>query len=186
MKDAERVRISHAAHENAKTHTIRPERIFGSSCITDEECGAQAGHYQHPQVAAQAIMIILRPTVWSHIFFLLPLSAAAVFGSYFALLLIVLVVISSVSYHLLSERVAGSLWAIDDFLAQVLALVDAALVFFGGFTFPYAYLAFLSAFAAAFCYSKKPDTDAGYQRFHSLWHIAAAFVTAFSILAFYA
>jgi len=141
-----------------------------------------------------SLRTLARPSFWSNIFYLLPLWIALEFGAVFLSVLIALVFVASASYHFWSESDRGILLRVDQFFGGILALTNAGLVAFGGFTPPYFYFVLgYGAVSALFFSIQKEEWGKWisgdmlpYAVSHSLWHLFSSAVVVFSILTFYA
>ena len=144
---------------------------------------------QKQKVVINSAHALLRPAVWSNLFFLAPFFTALYFESFSVAVLVGVVLASSIAYHTFNESYEGFLLWNDRFFALLLTLVTAGLVGFGGFTFPYFQIIAALTVVAFLLFRKQwtvfTSDVAAYEWYHTAWHFSTALISALSIISFY-
>ncbi|MBI5458006.1 hypothetical protein HY971_04775 [Candidatus Kaiserbacteria bacterium] len=123
---------------------------------------------------------IFRFAVWSNVFYLAPLIAAANFELWGIAALLGALVIFSTAFHY-SHEVSYVL--ADKLIALAVIFADVALLALGGFSIFYTVL--VGAFLALSLYVRYVQEKGNRKGFyHGVWHLCASFVTLLCILSY--
>jgi hypothetical protein len=122
---------------------------------------------------------MLKLTILSNLFFLVPLTVAFANQIYWYAFLMGMVLIVSTCFHLSRERY----FAFKDVtFAYLLMASNFYLLFMGRWNFPYAFLAIICAVVSVVFYIRQHKY--GYTINHSMWHIFSAATSLCSLMTF--
>lgn len=118
--------------------------------------------------------------IWSNVLYVLPLSLAVFYNLYLEAFFIILSTIASILYHLSREK-NHKLFVIDNVCSLLLIGSNLYLCYLSDFKGPYFQLAMIFVLIAFYYYFKAQKNN--YPLHHSMWHIACAIITTFSVLS---
>jgi hypothetical protein len=116
----------------------------------------------------------LKTSVWSNIFFLLPLILAFYYQIYFHTTLLFVAMIISTLFHIYKSYLLGKL---DVILALLVIGNNFRLVYLSGFNEPYFIVAVLLVVASFYYFFKLKKDDWE-------WHLLCSLITVFCILGY--
>lgn len=116
----------------------------------------------------------IKSSVWSNVFFLIPLILSIIFRVYVLTTIITLVIITSVIYHTTNNK---KLLIPDKILAYTLIIANLTLLYFVNFKQPYFIIAFF--FVIVGIYFLKIKKKDGWE-----WHLSSTIITILCILAY--
>lgn len=123
---------------------------------------------------------LFRFAVWSNIFYLAPLVAAAHFDLWGIAVLLAALVIFSTAFHY-SHEVSYVL--ADKVIAFAVVFMDVALLALGGFSA--FYIVLVGAFLSLSLYVRYVQEKGNRKGFyHGVWHLCASFVTLLCIISY--
>lgn len=119
--------------------------------------------------------------LWSHLFFLVPLTVALANQLYLYSLVIVVALLASYNYHLHPK----SHWHLMDRLSALLLIASNFYLFVLTSFYSFYFLAALSFALVAFVFFFKASGHK-YYRYHALWHLFSALITICSLAGYLA
>ena len=120
---------------------------------------------------------LIKLTVWSNFFLLIPIGLAFYYRLYIYAGVILLAMIISTFYHYYDEK---RFVLIDQITATGLIIANIITIYLANFPEPFFTACLLFTFTAMYC---KERTD-NYRLFHSLWHFSGIIVTILCVLAY--
>lgn len=118
--------------------------------------------------------------IWSNAFYILTLLLSGFYNLQVEAFFIILSMTASVFYHFFREK-NHQLFIIDSVCSLLLIGSNLYLSYLSNFKWPYFYLAVLFVVVAFYFYFRAQRSN--YQFYHSIWHIACALITTFSIMS---
>ncbi|OGE86509.1 MAG: hypothetical protein A3J48_00085 [Candidatus Doudnabacteria bacterium RIFCSPHIGHO2_02_FULL_46_11] len=116
-------------------------------------------------------------TLFSLVIFLFPLAISFIWKFYALSAVLIFVLIISYLYHSSENK---NLEKLDVAGAWLLMFTNTILIVVGRFTFPYFYLAVLSAIIALYFYFTQNKSKYA----HGWWHVLSSLVTLFALLTY--